>query len=146
MDRSLFPGLPAFCLSHSSANSTILIHLLHSYAPCTTPSTSSFISVVSRHSVVLLNFLPPTPTPNAHPPPYRFSPHLDLILPLSLSSSISPGRSGLPAKPRLNPLIFLRVVSAWAAIPLFLRPFLLCWANVQCLAPWLSATCSNISS
>lgn len=141
MDRSLFPGLPAFCLPHSPANSTILIHLQHFYTPSTTPPTPHFISIVSRHPVVLLNLSPPP-----HPPSYSFSPLLDLFLPLSFSSSISPGRNALSAKPRPNPLIFLHVVTAPAAIPLFLRPFLLCWANGQHSDLRLAATCCNFSS
>lgn len=141
MDRSLFPGLPAFCLPHSPAKSTILIHLLHFYTPSASPPTSHFISIVSCHPVVLLS-LPPPP----HPPSYSFSPHLDLFLPLSFISSISPGRNGLPAKPSPNPLIFLHVVTARAAIPLFLRPVLLCWANGQRSDPRLAATRCNLSS
>lgn len=136
MDRSLFPGLPAFCLPHSAANSTILIHLPHSYSPSTTPPTSHFISIVSHHPVVLLDLSPPP-----HPPSYSFSPLLDLFLPLSFSSSISPGRNGLSAKPWPNPLIFLHVVTAQAAIPLFLHPLQLCWAKGQCSDPRLAATC-----
>lgn len=56
MGRSLFPGLRAFCLPHSPANSTILIHLLRFYTPSTTPLTPHFISIVSRQAVVLLLF------------------------------------------------------------------------------------------
>lgn len=112
MDRSLFPGLPAFCLPHSPANSTILIHLLHFYTPSTTPLTSHFISIVSHYPVVLLNLPPPPCSPS-----YPFSPLLDLFLPLFFSSSISPGRNGLSAKPRPNPLIFLHVVTARTANP-----------------------------
>lgn len=65
MDRSLFPGLPAFCLPHSPAKYTILIHLLHSYAPCTTPSISYFISVVSRIFCCITQ-LAPTSLPRSH--------------------------------------------------------------------------------
>lgn len=71
---------------------------------------------------------------------------LDLPLPLSFSSSISSGRNGLSAKPRPNPLIFLHVVSARAAIPLFLHPLLLCWADGQCSDPRLTATHCKFSS
>lgn len=141
MDRSLFPGLPAFCLPHSPANSTILIHLLLFYTPSTTPPTPRFISIASRHPVVLLNSSPPP-----HPPSHSFSPLLDLFLPLSRSSSMYPGRNGSSAKPRPNPLIFLHVVTARAAILLFLRPLLLCWANGQRSHPKLAATCCNFSS
>ncbi len=141
MDRSLFPGLPAFCLPHSSANSKIFIHLLRFCNPSTTPLTPHSISIVSRHPVVLLNLLP-----HPHPPSNAFSPRHDLFLPFSFSSSMSPDRNGLSAKPRSNPLIFLDVVTAQAAIPLFLRPFLLCWANGQHSDLRLAATCCIFSS
>lgn len=142
MDMSLFPGLRAFCLPHTPANSTILIHLLHFYTPSTIPTKSHFISIVSRHPVVLLNS-PPSP----HPPSYSFSPHLDLFLPLSFFFLNFPWlKWGMSAKPSPNPLIFLHVVTARATIPLFLRPFLLCWENGQRADPRLAATCCNLSS
>lgn len=97
----------------------------------------SHISSLLFHSLLLCYSLCPTS--------YSFPPHLDLFHSLYFSSSIPPGRNGFSAKLRPNPLIFPHV-SARAAIPLFLRPLLLCWANGQCSDPRLPATRSNISS
>lgn len=85
-------------------------------------------------------------SPPPRPPSHSLSPPLDLFLPRSFSSSVSPGRNRLSAKLRPNPLIFLHVVTARAAIPLFLRPFLLCWANGQLSDLRLAATCCKFTS
>lgn len=139
MDRSLFPGLPAFCLPHSPANSTVPIYLLHFYTPSATPLT--FHLYCFTPSCCVIKSSPPT-----RPPSHSLSPPLDLFLPRSFSSTASPGRNRLSAKLRPNPLIFLHVVTARAAIPLFLRPFLLCWASGQLSDLRLAATCCNFTS
>lgn len=66
-------------------------------------------------------------------------------LPPSLPQCPLTKMSCLP-KLRPNPLIFLDVVTARAAIPLFLRPFLLCRANGQRSDLRLAATCCIFSS
>lgn len=62
MDRSLFPGLPAFCLPHSPANSTILIHLLRFYTPSTTPDTPFHLYCFTWACCVSQLILTPSPS------------------------------------------------------------------------------------
>lgn len=143
MDRSLFPGLPAFCLPHSRANSTILIHLLHFLHPLLHSFDIPFHLYCFTPSFCVTQLTQPLTTSTSI---ISVSPLFDLLLPLSFSSSISPSRNGLSAKPRPNPLIFLHVVTARAAIPLFLHPLLLSWADGQCSDLRLTATCCNFSS
>lgn len=94
--------------------------------------TPHFISIVSCEPVVFLNLSSPP-----HPPSHSFSPLLELFLSRSFSSSMSSGRSWFSAKLGSNPLIFLHVVTARAAIPLFLPPFLLCWVKASAQIPAL---------
>lgn len=119
------------CQLHSPHLSPPLLHPLR---------YSSDISSLLFHAILLCyqvipNYSPSIALPLTSPRP----------LP-PFSSSASPGRNRLSAKLRPNPLIFLHVVTARAAIPLFLRPFLLCWASGQLSDLRLAATCCNFTS
>lgn len=96
MDRSLFPGLPAFCLPHSPANSTVPISLLHFYTPSATPLT--FHLYCFTPSCCVIKSSPPT-----RPPSHSLSPPLDLFLP------------SLPQRP----LAEIGCLPNWGLIPWF---------------------------
>lgn len=119
------------CQLHSPHLSPPLLHPLR---------YSTDISSLLFHAILLCYQVIPTYSPSIA---------LPLTSPRPLppfSSSASPGRNRLSAKLRPNPLIFLHVVTARAAIPLFLRPFLLCWASGQLSDLRLAATCCNFTS
>lgn len=106
MDRSLLPGLLAFCLPHSPArphnphpSPTPLRCLCAAAAPEThfVPSRSTYSHLLALHH-----------TYSTIPPSFLFC-----------SCSKSSGGGWLAAKPGHNPLIFLHVVTASAAISLF---------------------------
>lgn len=93
-------------------------------APLLTPH---FNSIVPGKPPVLLDVSSP-PQPSVSPP-------LELFLSLSFPSSMSSGRNWLSARQGPNPLIFLLVVPARAAIALFLPPLPLCWVKARAQIP-----------
>lgn len=109
---------PAF-LHHLHHSSEIPFHLY-----CFTPSCCvTQLTPTSLPSIVLL-FTSPRP-----------------LLPSFFLFLNFPWQKWVVCQSRPNPLIFPHVVTAQAAIPLFLHPFQLSWAKSQCSDPRLAATC-----
>lgn len=110
-------------------------------SPSTAPPlllTPHFISTVSRYPVYCVTQL-------LSGSPHSFTLLLELLS-LSFFSSTSSGRNGLFAKPLPNPLIFLHVVTARAAIPLSLHPFLLCGGEASAQIPGWQPHAATLAS